>query len=61
MNAVRIRLISVPPTVTMAETPRARKIVGVERMYRYASRLKVSGQRMNGRVASSPGRPARTR
>ena len=32
MNAVRIRLIIVPPIVTTAETPSARKIVGVDRM-----------------------------
>src|SRR5690625_3503009 len=55
MSAVTTRLSSVPPTVTTTDTPMARKIVGVDRMYRYASRVNSRGISRKFVVASSPG------
>src|SRR5690606_21027288 len=48
-------LTNVPATVTNTEAPKARKVGGGDRKFRFGLSVNVSGQRMKGRVASSPG------
>jgi hypothetical protein len=47
MNAVKIILTSVPTPVIPIETAKLLKIVGVEKIYSYASNVKVVGNRIN--------------